>query len=67
MTTDRSNTELGASAVEYSFIVVAIAAVIVAVVFVIGGYVQGQFQTTCSALDAEGITNSGTTGGDCNS
>jgi pilus assembly protein Flp/PilA len=57
----------GATAVEYSLLAVAIAAVIVAVVFVIGGYVQGQFQDTCSALDAEGVTNSGTSGGDCNS
>jgi pilus assembly protein Flp/PilA len=65
MTNKRTDNELGASAVEYSLIVVAIAAVIVAVVFVIGGYVQGQFQDTCSAMDGEGMTNSGTTGGDC--
>jgi len=63
-TTDNDD---GASAVEYGLIVVAIAAVIVAVVFVIGGYVQGHFQETCSAMDAEGVTNANPAGDDCTS
>jgi len=44
----------GASAVEYGLLVAAIAAVIVAVVFVVGGYVQGAFDTTCSGIEDSG-------------
>jgi pilus assembly protein Flp/PilA len=40
----------GATAVEYSLLAVAIAAVIVAVVFVIGGQVRSMFRTTCSNI-----------------
>jgi Flp pilus assembly pilin Flp len=53
----------GASAVEYSLIAVAIAAIIATVVFVIGGYVKGDFQGACDNLDSVGAS---TTGGDCN-
>lgn len=45
--------EAGASSVEYGLIVVAIAAVIAAVVFVVGGRVGGLFNDTCDAF-AEG-------------
>jgi pilus assembly protein Flp/PilA len=49
----------GASAVEYGILVAAIAAVIVAVVFVIGGQVQSGFKTTCTNMTGKtGITNS---------
>lgn len=59
--------EDGASAVEYGLIAVAVAAVLVAVVVVLGGYVKGSFSDACSNLDAEGVTNSGNTGNDCDS
>ncbi len=42
----------GASAVEYGLLVAGIAAVIVAVVFVIGGQVDGAFQTVSDELGA---------------
>ena len=42
----------GASAVEYGLLVALIAAVIVAVIFVLGGLVKGKFTTTCSAWNA---------------
>jgi pilus assembly protein Flp/PilA len=67
MTTEPSDNEAGASAVEYGLIVVAIAAVIAAVVFVVGGYVQGQFQDTCHQFETVGMTNNGASVGDCNS
>lgn len=47
----------GASAVEYGLLVAAIAAVIVVVVFVLGGYVQGAFDDTCSGIEDGGTTN----------
>ncbi|HEY5137638.1 MAG TPA: Flp family type IVb pilin [Candidatus Nanopelagicales bacterium] len=40
----------GASAVEYALLVGAIAAVIVAVVFLLGGKVSSTFQQTCSGI-----------------
>jgi pilus assembly protein Flp/PilA len=46
----------GASAVEYGLLVAAIAAVIVAVVFVVGGYVEGAFNDTCAGLEGGGAT-----------
>lgn len=50
--------EVGASAVEYALLVVAIAAVIVAVVFTLGRLTKTNFATTCSAWDtAAGTTN----------
>jgi len=42
----------GASAVEYGLLVAAIAALIVIVVFVLGGYVQNAFDNTCDAIGA---------------
>ncbi len=48
----------GASAVEYGLLVAAIAAVIVIVVFVLGGYVQGAFDDTCAGIEDGGTTNS---------
>ena len=50
----------GASAVEYGLMVAAIAAVIVAVVFGIGGLVKGAFDTTCNSIatqDADAATD----------
>ena len=55
----------GASSVEYGLIVVAIAAVVVTVVLVLGGYVQGNFSTACTNVASTGITNAGTSGNTC--
>lgn len=43
--------EDGASAVEYGLLVAAIAAVIVAVVFLLGGVIKGAFDDTCKAVN----------------
>jgi pilus assembly protein Flp/PilA len=43
----------GATAVEYGILVAAIAAVIVAVVFVIGGQVKSGFTTTCGVMQGK--------------
>jgi pilus assembly protein Flp/PilA len=48
----RTTADKGASAVEYGLMVAAIAAVIVGTVFALGGFVQGAFDQTCSALGA---------------
>ncbi len=40
----------GASAVEYGLLVAAIAAIIVAIVFLLGGRVKAAFSTTCSSI-----------------
>jgi pilus assembly protein Flp/PilA len=44
--------QCGASAVEYSLIVVAIAAIIVLVVFSVGALSQQQFTDTCNSLES---------------
>jgi len=46
----------GATAVEYALIVFAIAAVIVAVVIVLGGTVNHLFQNSCAAMNTDGAT-----------
>jgi len=46
----------GATSVEYALIVFAIAAVIVAVVIVLGGTVNHLFQNSCAAVNSEGAT-----------
>ena len=51
--------ERGASAVEYGLLVAGIAALIVAVVFLLGGQVKGAFEDTCASL------NGGGSGGTC--
>ena len=42
--------EDGASAVEYGLLVAAIAAVIVIIVFALGGFIRGAFSNTCTSL-----------------
>jgi pilus assembly protein Flp/PilA len=42
----------GASAVEYGLLVAAIAAVIVVVVFALGGLVKDKFSQTCTGIQA---------------
>ena len=51
--------DTGASAVEYGLLVAAIAAVIILLVFALGGFVKGAFKQTCDAFDT-GTSISGT-------
>lgn len=53
----RRRSEDGASAVEYGLLVAAIAAVIVIIVFALGGLVKNAFNTTCSAMDKTNATS----------
>ena len=46
--------EDGASAVEYGLLVAAIAAVIVIIVFALGGFVKNAFKNTCNAIGTNG-------------
>jgi pilus assembly protein Flp/PilA len=61
--------EEGASAVEYGLLVAAIAAIVILLVFAIGGWVQGAFKKTCEDLKegagAAGISNTVNVGTDC--
>ena len=50
----------GASAVEYGLLVAGIAAVIVAIVFLLGGVIQGAFQNTCNTVDNKAATTANT-------
>jgi pilus assembly protein Flp/PilA len=45
----------GASAVEYGLLVAGIAALIVVVVFGLGGVIQDAFQHTCSTIKQQGV------------
>lgn len=56
----RQDNERGASAVEYGLLVAGIAAVVVALVFVLGGKIHHAFSDTCNAIQT-GQTASGTT------
>ncbi len=56
----RAGMDRGASAVEYGLMVAAIAAVIVGIVFGLGGVVQNVFHDTCDT-----INQSAQAGGDC--
>jgi pilus assembly protein Flp/PilA len=49
--------DTGASAVEYGLLVAAIAAIIILVVFALGGFVKGAFQDTCNAFEGSGQVN----------
>jgi pilus assembly protein Flp/PilA len=49
----------GASAVEYSLIVVAIAALIVSVLWALGGLVAEQYDHSCTAFEGQMQTGSG--------
>jgi pilus assembly protein Flp/PilA len=59
----RGRTESGASATEYGLLVSAIAALVVAVVFLLGGQVAELFGTTCTAVEAEAQTGADCSGG----
>lgn len=54
----RYKNEEGASAVEYGLLVAAIAAVIVVIVFALGGVVRGVFKSTCDSIAGKGATAS---------
>jgi pilus assembly protein Flp/PilA len=58
---DRISSERGASAVEYGLLVAAIAAVIVVLVFTLGGKLSSIFSDTCSKIGSTNTT-AGTTG-----
>jgi pilus assembly protein Flp/PilA len=46
--------ENGASAVEYGLLVAGIAALIVAIVFLLGGVIKGSFSKTCGTISSKG-------------
>lgn len=46
--------DAGATAVEYALIVFAIAAVIVAIVFLLGGTVKKLFNNSCASINSQG-------------
>ena len=48
--------EQGASAVEYGLLVAAIAAIIVIIVFSLGGVVKDVFNKTCSSIQSKAST-----------
>lgn len=50
--------ECGASSVEYGLVAVAIAALIVVVVFALGGIVTEMFSDTCDSIKAKASTSS---------
>lgn len=50
--------EVGASAVEYSFLVAAIAAILVIIVFAVGSLTGQAYDDTCSSLEAGEFTGS---------
>lgn len=50
------NGEEGASAVEYGLLVAAIAAVIVIIVFALGGVIKDAFQKTCDKVKSGNST-----------
>ena len=52
--------EDGASAVEYGLLVAAIAALIVVVVFVLGGVIQDVFKDTCEEIKGQAVTGTDT-------
>lgn len=47
----KGRSEDGASAVEYGLLVAAIAAVIVIIVFALGGLIKSAFSSTCSNIN----------------
>lgn len=53
LSTEERRDEAGASAVEYALLVAAIAAVIVIIVFAIGGIVDEIFTDTCDSISGE--------------
>jgi pilus assembly protein Flp/PilA len=54
----RAQGEEGASAVEYGLLVAAIAAVIVIIIFALGGVIKNVFEKTCSSIQNGAATSS---------
>lgn len=54
----RTSSDEGASAVEYGLLVAAIAALIVIIVFALGGLVKDVFSSTCSSISAKASLSS---------
>ena len=52
----RRREERGASAVEYGLLVAAIAALIVIIVFALGGIIRDVFKNTCDTIDSNSTT-----------
>ena len=50
----RRRDEDGASAVEYGLLVAGIAALIVAIVFLLGGVIKSAFSKTCGTVSSKG-------------
>ncbi|GAW52485.1 MULTISPECIES: Flp family type IVb pilin [unclassified Nocardioides] len=57
----RERTEDGASAVEYGLLVGGIAAVVVVLVFALGGQVSGLFDKACTDIDTNSSATSSST------
>ena len=55
----RRKDEQGASAVEYGLLVAAIAALIVIIVFLLGGVVKNAFDDTCDTISGKGTNAEG--------
>ncbi|MGA9748611.1 MAG: Flp family type IVb pilin, partial [Nocardioides sp.] len=53
---NRRDNEDGASAVEYGLLVAAIAALIVVIVFLLGGVVKDVFTDTCDEISTKATT-----------
>ena len=53
---NRKDQEDGASAVEYGLLVAAIAALIVIIVFALGGVVKDVFKNTCDTIQSNAST-----------
>jgi pilus assembly protein Flp/PilA len=56
----RRDEEKGASAVEYGLLVAAIAALIVLIVFALGGIVTETFEDTCSSIKSNAASMTAT-------
>ncbi|MGH8890952.1 MAG: Flp family type IVb pilin [Acidothermaceae bacterium] len=61
----RMKSDEGASAVEYGLLVAAIAAVIVVVVFALGGLVKQKFNKACNGIDSNGVNTGTVAAGNC--
>jgi Flp pilus assembly pilin Flp len=59
----RIGSDHGAASVEYALVATAIAAVIVTVIFVIGGIVRHMYSNTCASVNTHGQTT--VASGDC--
>jgi len=58
ITSRRIREENGASAVEYGLLVAGIAALIMTVVFLLGGTIKNTFSKTCGVVSSGGSTSS---------